>query len=145
MTASTGSGKGECVNSGDYDDTERQAPVGEPTVDEALAVAAVDGKSWKSATRAAKGAKTQAEETIAAAATMAKAKEEAASEGKGEKAVKSARSAPRKADKVMKGTVMATTHEEPVRSLRTSGQDNAAQVRRTAAIVSTTFSADVQL
>ncbi|KAH7955641.1 hypothetical protein HPB52_002284 [Rhipicephalus sanguineus] len=67
-------------------------------------MAAVDDKSCKSATSAAKGAKTQAAETVAAAATTAKAKEEAASEDNAEKALTSSRSAPCKADKVMKGT-----------------------------------------
>ncbi|KAH7948230.1 hypothetical protein HPB52_019599 [Rhipicephalus sanguineus] len=83
---------------GDYGDPERMATVGEPTVDEAPAMVAVEDKGCK-------GAKTHAAETVAAAATMTNAKEEEdASEDKGEKAVTSSRTATRTADEAMKRT-----------------------------------------
>ncbi|KAL1443767.1 hypothetical protein MTO96_007272 [Rhipicephalus appendiculatus] len=115
---------------------DRRAPLGEPTVDEALAMASLEDENGQTPTRAAKCTKTQAIETAAAAATKAKAKEEATSGRKGEKAVKSARNA----SKVKKVTVMTTAHEESVRSLRTSYLNNAddSAVVLTVAVVSKT-------
>ncbi|KAL1483757.1 hypothetical protein MTO96_050196, partial [Rhipicephalus appendiculatus] len=70
----------QCEKTRDYGDADRRAPLGEPTVDEALAKASVEDDSWQRPTRAAKGAKSQAIETAAAAATKANANEEATEE-----------------------------------------------------------------